>query len=338
MRSTLRSIAALASVGCTVGQTVTSAEKEAVAQSLEKALNVISGKEAPDDQFSLCSSLYANGPPATPDPSWEACKDYLPNLPAASDNGSLLAWRQAIIKKGGHPLTSDQKAEVGAALKKALGVMSGKVKASSKESVCNSMFPGGIPPANAATSPTWASCKGILSLAAHTAEIKRSMPDTVTDLNGLTGGEKEAVGAALGKALNVLSGKEKAGSKFSICSDMFPNGAPPNAASDPSWNACKDELPSFTQYKSLIAWKRAVVEKGGAKHPITDGERQAVGKALTEALNVMSGKAHAGSKSTICMGMFPNGAPADAATSATWASCKSEFHWHSALLARKPSK
>merc|ERR1740121_3360547 len=41
-----------------------------------------------------------------------------------------------------------------------------------------------------------------------------------------------------------MSGKEKSGDKFSICSDMFPNGPPADVAKDPTWQACKSVLPS----------------------------------------------------------------------------------------------
>mmetsp|Transcript_13172 Transcript_13172/g.30006 ORF Transcript_13172/g.30006 Transcript_13172/m.30006 type:complete len:102 (+) Transcript_13172:83-388(+) len=59
--------------------------------------------------------------------------------------------------------------------------------------------------------------------------------------------------------------------------------------------------------------------------PLSGSEAAAVGDALTKALGVMSGKVKADDKFSICMRMFPNGPPADAATSATWQSCKEEL-------------
>lgn len=304
---------------------LTDREKEAVGGALENALGVLSGKKKSGSMFDICTDMFADGPPANKkDATWVACKDVLP-----STSGSLLAFKQAIVKQGGakHPLTGAERATVGEALNKALGVMSGKIKGGSKYSVCMDMFPNG-PPANAATSATWTSCKGELgykksALLSNKREMKEVKKIAEPDLRTLTGGEKAAVGAALENALSVLSGKSKSGDKFSICSNMFPNGAPTEGTKDPSWVACQDSLPSVSAYGSLISWKQAVVAKGGAKHPLSEHEKAAVGDALGEALNVLSGKAHAGSKMSICSNMFPNGAPKDAATSVTWKTCAS---------------
>jgi hypothetical protein len=303
---------------------LTDREKQAVGESLENALGVLSGKKKAGSMFDICSDMFSNGPPANKnDATWVACKDVLPST------GSLLAFKQAIVKQGGakHPLSGSEKDAVGAALNKALGVMSGKIKGGSKYVTCMDMFPNG-PPADAATSVTWASCKGELgykksALLSNSRELKTVKKVAEPDLRTLTGGEKAAVGAALENALNVLSGKAKSGDKFSICSNMFPNGAPTEGAKDPAWVSCKDSLPSVSAYGSLISWKQAVVAKGGAKHPLSEHEKTAVGDALGEALNVLSGKAKAGSKTSICSHMFPNGAPADAATSVTWKTCAS---------------
>jgi len=307
---------------------LTDREKEAVGESLENALGVLSGKKKSGSMFDICSDMFSTGPPANKnDATWVACKDVLPMVGTTS--GSLLAFKQAIVKQGGakHPLSGSDKAAVGAALSKALGVMSGKVKGGSKYTTCMDMFPNG-PPADAATSVTWTSCKGELgykksALLSNSRVMKEVKKVAEPDLRTLTGAEKEAVGAALGNALNVLSGKAKSGDKFSICSNMFPNGAPTEGTKDPSWVACKDDLPSVSAYGSLISWKQAVVAKGGAKHPLSEHEKAAVGDALGEALSVLSGKAHSGSKTSICSHMFPNGAPADAATSVTWKTCAS---------------
>jgi len=304
---------------------LTDREKEAVGASLENALGVLSGKTKSGSMFDICTNMFADGPPADRNQAtWVACKDVLP-----STSGSLLAFKQAIVKKGGakHPLTGADRATVSEALNKALGVMSGKVKGGSKYSTCMSMFPNG-PPADAATSVTWTSCKGELgykksALLSNSRQMKEVKKVAEPDLRTLTGSEKQAVGEALTGALNVLSGKSKSGDKFSICSNMFPNGAPTEGTKDPAWVSCKDSLPSVSAYGSLISWKQAVVSKGGAKHPLSEHEKAAVGDALGEALNVLSGKAHSGSKTSICSHMCPDGAPADAATSVTWKTCAS---------------
>jgi len=304
---------------------LTDHEKEAVGGALENALGVLSGKTKSGSMFDICTDLFASGPPADKkSATWQACKGVLPAT------GSLIAYKQAIVKQGGakHPLTGAEKATVGEALNKALGVMSGKIKGGSKFATCSSMFPNG-PPADAATSVTWTSCKGELgykksALLSHLREVKEVKKVAgEPDLRTLSGSEKQAVGAALENALGVLSGKVKSGDKFSICSNMFPNGAPTAGAKDPSWVACQDSLPNLSAYGSLLSWKAAVVAKGGAKHPLSEHEKAAVGDALGEALSVMSGKTHSGSKSSICSHMFPNGAPSDAATSVTWKTCAS---------------
>jgi len=304
---------------------LTDREKEAVGASLENALGVLSGKTKSGSMFDICTDMFSDGPPANrKDATWVACKDVLP-----STSGSLLAFKQAIVKQGGakHPLSGSEKATVGAALNKALGVMSGKIKGGSKYATCMDMFPNG-PPGDAATSVTWRSCKGELgykksALLSNSRETKEVKKIAEPDLRTLTGAEKEAVGASLENALNVLSGKSKSGDKFSICSNMFPNGAPAEGTKDPAWVSCQDSLPSVSAYGSLISWKQAVVAKGGAKHPLSEHEKAAVGDALGEALGVLSGKTKSGSKAGICSHMFPNGAPSDAATSVTWKTCAS---------------
>ena len=173
-----------------------------------------------------------------------------------------------------------------------LGVLSGKVKSGDKESICSDMFPNGAP-ANAASDPSWQACKGVVTVGSLLSE-KRVLRKTP-----LTAAEKEAVGAALSNALGVMSGKVKSEDKFTICSNMFPNGAPTDAA-DASWQACKDSLPSTSQFSSLLSWKDAVHAKGGAQHPLTAAEQEAVGAALSNALGVLSGKVQSGSKFDIC--------------------------------------
>eukprot|EP00429_Kryptoperidinium_foliaceum_P073767 CAMPEP_0176217220 /NCGR_PEP_ID=MMETSP0121_2-20121125/17586_1 /TAXON_ID=160619 /ORGANISM="Kryptoperidinium foliaceum, Strain CCMP 1326" /LENGTH=50 /DNA_ID=CAMNT_0017556355 /DNA_START=1 /DNA_END=153 /DNA_ORIENTATION=- len=40
-----------------------------------------------------------------------------------------------------------------------------------------------------------------------------------------------------------MSGREKAGDKFSICLSMFPDGPPADAATDAVWQSCKEVMP-----------------------------------------------------------------------------------------------
>lgn len=316
MPTILSNIVALSTAACVVSQPLTGAEKEAVGAALSNALGVLSGKVKSGNKFDICSNLFPDGAPADrKDASWQACKD---ELPSQSAFGSLLAWKHAVVAKGGsqQPLTSAERDAVGAALSNALGVLSGKVKSGDKESICAEMFPQGAP-ANAVSDPSWQACKGCVigSLLSKKRTLKKIMTP-------LTAAEKEAVGDALSDALGVMSGKVKSQDKFTICSNMFPDGAPANAAKDASWQACKDSLPSAGGFGSLISWKRAVVAKGGAKDPLTSSEREAVGAALGQALGVLSGKVKSGSKYDICSNLFPGGAPADAASDASWQACK----------------
>jgi len=312
----LRNIVAFSTAACAVSQPLTGAEKVAVGEALSNALGVLSGKVKSGDKFSICSNLFPDGAPADKhDASWQACKD---DLPSQHSYGSLLAWKRAVIAKGGakQPLTSSERDAVGAALTNALGVLSGKVKSGDKESICAEMFPQGAP-ANARTDPSWQACKGVVigSLLSKKRVLTKVM-------HPLTSAEKEAVGDALSNALGVMSGKVKSQDKFTICSDMFPNGAPADAAKDASWQACKESLPSAQKFSSLMSWKQAVVAQGGAKHPLTSGEQEAVGAALSNALGVLSGKVKSGNKYDICSNLFPSGAPADAASDASWQACK----------------
>lgn len=315
MPNFLRNIVAFSTAVCVGSQQLTGAEKEAVGVALSNALGVLSGKVKSGDKFTICSDMFPDGAPANSnDPTWQACKDELPSQRAY---GSLIAWKQAIAAKGGakQPLTSFEKEAVGEALTNALGVLSGKVKSGDKESICSNMFPQGAP-SNAATDPSWQACKGVLI--GSLLSKKRSLTKVMAPL---TPDEREAVGDALSNALGVMSGKIKSADKFTICSDMFPNGAPANA-NDASWQACKDALPSAQRFPSLISWHRAVLAKGGSKHPLTTSERDAVGAALSNALGVLSGKVKSGSKFDTCSSLFPNGAPSDAASNASWQACK----------------
>jgi hypothetical protein len=313
MRAFLKIIAAWSAVA--TADPLTSEEKNAVGEALGQALSIMTGKSKSGDKFSICSNMFPDGAPpdAAKDASWQACKDELPSVGAYS---SLLSWKKAVIARGGakQPLTAHEKQAVGDALSSALGVLSGKVKSGDKWSICRGLFPSGAP-ADAATDASWQACKSEF-VGSFLSKQKGSQQQPMTSE------EKNAVGAALSNALGVLSGKVKSGDKFSICSNLFPDGPPANPAKDASWQACKDELPSVQKFDSLLSWKTAIKAKGGAKHPLTESEKEAVGAELSKALGVMSGKVSSGSKASICSEMFPNGAPPDAATSVTWKSCK----------------
>merc|ERR1719296_615762 len=120
------------------------------------------------------------------------------------------------------------------------------------------MFPDGAP-ADAAKDVSWQSCKSVLggsSLLAKSKHIKQP----------LSGAEQQAVGEALSHALGVMSGKQKSGSKYEICSQMFPDGAPADAAKDVSWQSCKSVLGG----SSLLAKGKHI------KQPLSGAEQQAV--------------------------------------------------------------
>mmetsp|Transcript_61593 Transcript_61593/g.118720 ORF Transcript_61593/g.118720 Transcript_61593/m.118720 type:complete len:253 (-) Transcript_61593:45-803(-) len=79
----------------------------------------------------------------------------------------------------------------------------------------------------------------------------------------------------------------------------------------------------FARYQSLVAMPLLLLVTGSAhRQPLSEAERDAVGEALGQALGIMSGKVKSGSKFSICMRMFPDGPPANAAQDVTWQSCK----------------
>jgi len=73
---------------------------------------------------------------------------------------------------------------------------------------------------------------------------------------------------------------------------------------------------------SLVAMPLLLVAGSANGQPLSEAERNAVGNALGEALGIMSGKVKSDSKFSICMRMFPDGPPANAAQDVTWQSCK----------------
>lgn len=286
---------------------LTSAEKAAVGNALAQALGVMSGKVKSGDKFEICMEMFPNGAPpnAAQDATWQSCRN---ELPAGYGKPALIAFHQ--------PLTSSERAAVGKALAEALGVMSGKVQAGDKFSICSNMFPNGAP-ADADRDATWLSCKNVIpqnyGRAAMSLIARNKQP--------MTSSEKAAVGNALSKALGVMSGNVKSQDKFSICMEMFPNGAPSNAEQDATWLSCKDELPaSYGKKASLIARHTQLYQQ-----PLTSSEQAAIGNALSKALGVMSGKVKSDDKFSICMDMFPNGAPTGSEQDATWLSCKDEL-------------
>merc|ERR1719456_1773766 len=123
----------------------------------------------------------------------------------------------------------------------------------------------------------------------------------------LSSSDKQAVGEALSKALGALQG-HGSGSKFDACADMFPEGKPPADQNDPTWKACRNQF---------YAYAAASLVQG----PISASDKQAVGEALTKALNALQGHG-GGSKYQACASMFPNGKPPADQNSPTWLSCK----------------
>merc|ERR1719440_1130484 len=138
----------------------------------------------------------------------------------------------------------------------------------------------------------------------------------------MTSSDKQAVGEALTKALKAMQG-HASGSKYEACADMFPDGKPPADKTSATWQACRDQFYAYAA-ASLV------------QQPLTSGDKQAVGEALTKALNAMQNHA-GGSKWEACTSMFPNGQPPADQSSPTWISCKSEFvTYASASLLQQP--
>jgi hypothetical protein len=130
--------------------------------------------------------------------------------------------------------------------------------------------------------------------------------------------ERNAVGGALEKALAVMSGNSKAGSKASTCWQMFPNGAPADAATSVTWASCKDVC-GGGKHANLLSSKRQAGSDDSSR-PITSSERQQVGQALTNALSALGPGGGSASKFESCSGLFPKGEPRQGPV---WESCKS---------------
>jgi len=209
---------------------------------------------------------------------------------------SLLASSTALDVIRKQPLSRGDKQAVGQALTKSLNAMSNHV--GSKWEACASMFPGGKPPADQ-NSATWVSCKS--EFYGYAAASLLQGP--------LSGSDKQAVGEALTKALNAMT--NHAGSKWDACNSMFPSGQPPANQKDPTWQSCKSEF---------LGYAAASLLQG----PLSSGDKQAVGEALTKALSAMTD--HTGSKYGACADMFPGGKPPADQSTPTWVACKGQFY------------
>merc|ERR1719247_2403988 len=104
-----------------------------------------------------------------------------------------------------------------------------------------------------------------------------------------------------------------------ICFEMFPNGAPKNT-NDATWQSCKDIVPAKRK-AALLAHYWDTARPGD----LSAQDKAMVGKALGDALGVMSGKKQAASMYDSCMDLFPKGAPADADKNPEWFACKGEL-------------
>eukprot|EP00929_Paragymnodinium_shiwhaense_P120001 TRINITY_DN91916_c0_g1_i1.p1 TRINITY_DN91916_c0_g1~~TRINITY_DN91916_c0_g1_i1.p1 ORF type:complete len:236 (+),score=71.38 TRINITY_DN91916_c0_g1_i1:59-766(+) len=201
------------------------------------------------------------------------------------------------------PLTSSQRQAVGKALSDALGVMSGKVKSGSKYSICADMFPNGAP-ADAASNPSWNSCKSLIGTKRSSLLSKANTP--------LTTAQKEQVGKALKDALSALGPNGGSQSKYESCAALFSHGEKHEGA---LWESCKYEIG-----ESLMQRAVQVLDQ---KTPITGQQRAEIGAALGTALKALQGKG-SGNMYEICGSMFPEG-KRDAATKEddpTWVACK----------------
>jgi len=287
-------------------QPLTGSEKRAVGESLKKALQAMQNHGG-GSKWEACASMFPNGqPPADQNsPTWQSCKSEFLSYAASS-----------LLQR---PLSGSDKQAVGEALTKALGAMQNHA-GGSKWEACTSMFPNGQPPADQ-NSPTWLSCKSEFLNYAAASLVQQP----------LSSSDKQAVGEALTKALSALK-DHAGGSKWEACADMFPSGKPPADQNQPTWQACKSEFVAYAA--AALMGTGSVVSKGkkaslmsgssSLRHPLSSGDKQVVGEALTKALQAMQNHA-GGSKFAACADMFPSGQPPADKNSPTWLSCRSEF-------------
>jgi len=297
-KSEFLSYAAAASL---VQRPLSSSDKQAVGAALTKALGAMTN-HAGGSKWEACTDMFPNGqPPADQNsPTWLSCKS------------EFLAYASAAFVQ--RPLSSSDKQAVGEQLTKALYAMTHH-GGGSKFAACADMFPGGKPPADP-SSPTWVSCKGeflgyaAASLISYKGKRASLLVGATSLRQPLSSSDKEAVGAALNKALKAMQG-HGGGSKFEACADMFPNGQPPADKNSPTWAACKSE---FAYYAAAALLQQ----------PLSSRDKQAVGQALTKALGALTNHA-GGSKNEVCRDMFPDGKPPADQNSPTWISCKDQF-------------
>jgi len=251
--------------------------------------------------------MFPNGqPPADQSsPTWQSCKS------------EFLGYASAALLQ--RPLSASDKQAVGEALSKALNSLQNHA-GGSKWEACTSMFPDGKPPADQ-NNPTWQSCKS--EFLAYAASSLLQGP--------LSSSDKQAVGDALTKALQALQ-NHAGGSKFEACADMFPGGKPPADQSKPTWLACKSEFVAYAAASLMSTKARGVKSKqqsllagkSSLRQPLSSSDKQAVGDALTKALDAMQN--HQGdSKFEACASMFPDGKPPADGNSPTWLACRGQF-------------
>jgi len=297
-KSEFLSYAAAASL---VQRPLSSSDKQAVGQALTKALNSMQNHGG-GSKWEVCTDMFPNGqPPADQNsPTWQSCKS------------EFLAYASASLVQ--RPLSSSDKQAVGEALTKALGALKNHA-GGSKFEACADMFPNGKPPADQ-SSPTWVSCKSefvayaAASLISYKGKRASLLGGSASMKQPLSSSDKQAVGAALNKALQAMQ-HHGGGSKWEACADMFPNGQPPADQNSPTWVSCKSEFAAFAAAALL-------------QGPLSSSDKQAVGEALTKALGALQHHG-GGSKSEVCRDMFPDGKPPADQNSPTWVFCKDQF-------------
>lgn len=139
------------------------------------------------------------------------------------------------------------------------------------------------------------------------------------EVQPLSSSDKEAVGAALTDALKAMQG-HGSGSKFESCSQLFPDGKPPADPKNPTWLSCKSLVGIGADVISLGTKRKSLAVR--EVRPLSSSDKEAVGAALTDALNAMQGDG-SGSKFESCSHLFPDGKPPADPKNPTWLSCKS---------------
>eukprot|EP00416_Gambierdiscus_australes_P032145 CAMPEP_0171090886 /NCGR_PEP_ID=MMETSP0766_2-20121228/32117_1 /TAXON_ID=439317 /ORGANISM="Gambierdiscus australes, Strain CAWD 149" /LENGTH=202 /DNA_ID=CAMNT_0011548927 /DNA_START=48 /DNA_END=656 /DNA_ORIENTATION=- len=191
MKHSLSLLAAVLLTGASVGQPLSSSEKDAVGNALSRALGVLNGKiKSGSSKYDICARLFPDGAPAEPsaDVTWQSCKDLVPSQSPA---------RASLLLKSRQPLTRAEKRQVADALANALRAVNGK-GGSSKHEACAALFPLGSPrPQN---SPTWLACKRQM----FTALGQRAVQGLKREVHG--DGDLALIGDALVGAHDLLIG------------------------------------------------------------------------------------------------------------------------------------